>query len=75
MKERTSLLLVLVMSLALAGKTFDMGDAAAGGRYIVTAKQSDGFMSYDLVLAKLSLMPHGAPGWAINLQLFYNYNE
>ena len=29
MKERTSLLLVLVMSLALAGKTFDMGDAAA----------------------------------------------
>nr|WP_325214036.1 hypothetical protein [uncultured Oscillibacter sp.] len=47
--------------LTLAGNTFDMGDADAGERYIITAKRSDGFMSYDFVAAELSLTPRGTP--------------
>ncbi len=47
--------------LTLAGNTFDMGDADAGGRYIITAKRSDGFMSYDFVSGELSLTPRGTP--------------
>lgn len=47
--------------LTLAGIEFDVGDATAGGRYIITAKRSDGFMSYDFVSGALSLTPRGTP--------------
>lgn len=47
--------------LTLEGTTFDMGDVAAGERYIITAKRSDGFMSYNFVSSKLSLTPRGTP--------------